>query len=208
MWKAENWKCFARWIYIAGASRIIITEDNSTGSDDSVARHLRRFGYHRAWRTGVNDWYVRFSDLHRFARRRLRLELLRWQWRLERRNITLEKFFAGKDTGFMVQLGLEIGGNPNRSQVLERDEWRGLLVEMDEEKGAPRQKDTEAAGSYFRRDQPGGYTGRIARVAWAGFRLARLFAPHAGDPTRNGAARRRRSVRITLPSPESGPGGQ
>ena len=116
--------------------RIIIAEDNSVGGDATVRRHLRRFGYHLAWRTGVNDWYVRLPDLPRFAGRRLRLALLQCQLATERHTATLERFFFGQPSGFFVQLGFEIGADAGRSGVLERDGWQGLLVEMDAEKVA------------------------------------------------------------------------
>lgn len=121
----------ARW-----RPRIIITEDNSTSSDAPVRRYLRRFGYHLACRTGVNDWYVRIQDLPRFADRRLQLALLQFRSAIERHTTTLERFFGSQPFGFFVQLGLEIGDNSGRSGVLERDDWQGLLVEMDEEKVA------------------------------------------------------------------------
>jgi FkbM family methyltransferase len=120
--------------------RIIIAEDNSVSADFPVRRYLRRFGYHLACRTGVNDWYVRRPDLHRFAGRRLRLALLQWRLAIERHAETLEQFFCGQASGFIVQLGLEIGADTGRSGVLERDGWRGLLVEMDKEKVALAQR--------------------------------------------------------------------
>jgi FkbM family methyltransferase len=116
--------------------RIIIAEDNSVSGDGPVRRYLRRFGYHLACRTGVNDWYVRLPDLYRFAGRRLRLALLHIRLAAERHTATLERFFCGQPSGFFVQLGFEIGADTGRSGVLERDGWQGLLVEMDEEKVA------------------------------------------------------------------------
>jgi FkbM family methyltransferase len=114
--------------------RIIIAEDNFAGRDTSVRRHLRRFGYHLARRTGVNDWYVRLSDMPRFADRRLQLALIHFQSAIERQTVTLERFFRGQPSGFFVQLGLEIGTETGRSGILERDGWQGLLIEMDEAK--------------------------------------------------------------------------
>src|ERR1700736_5857870 len=116
--------------------RIIIAEDNSVSGDVPVGGYLRRFGYHLACRTGVNDWYVRLPDLHRFAGRRLRLALPHIQLAVMRHTATLERFFCGQPSGFFVQLGSEIGADTGRSEVLERDGWQGLLVEMDEEKVA------------------------------------------------------------------------
>jgi FkbM family methyltransferase len=114
--------------------RIIIAEDNSVTGDALVHRYLRRFGYHLACRTGVNNWYVRFPDLHRFAGRRLGLALLQCRWALERYTATVERFFSRQSSGFFVQLGFEIGANGELSGVLERDGWQGFLVEMDEQK--------------------------------------------------------------------------
>jgi FkbM family methyltransferase len=114
--------------------RIIIAEDNSVTGDPLVRHYLRRFGYHLACRTGVNNWYVRLSDLHRFAGRRLRLALLQCRWALEGHSATVERFFHCQPSGFFVQLGFEIGADAERNGVLERDGWQGFLVEMDEEK--------------------------------------------------------------------------
>jgi FkbM family methyltransferase len=116
--------------------RIIIAEDNWVSADFPVRSYLRRFGYHLACRTGVNDWYVRLLDLHRFAGRRFRLALLQCKLAIERRTATLQQFFCGQPSGFIVQLGFEIGADTGRSGVLERDGWQGLLVEMDREKVA------------------------------------------------------------------------
>jgi FkbM family methyltransferase len=114
--------------------RIIIAENNSAGGDTPVRRYLRRFDYHLACRTGVNDWYVKLLDLPRFAGRRLGLALIQCRSAIERQSATLERFFIGQPSGFFVQLGFEIGMDPGRSGILERDGWQGLLIEMDEEK--------------------------------------------------------------------------
>jgi len=63
--------------------RLLIIEDNSRGIDRRILDHVRRFGYHRVHRTGVNDWYVRQQDLSRFRRQRLLLFLRLLKWRIK-----------------------------------------------------------------------------------------------------------------------------
>ncbi len=66
--------------------RLIAIEDNSCGADRTVETLLKRVGYRRVHRTGVNDWYVRRADVGRFWWRRvvLRTKLAIWdfaRWR-------------------------------------------------------------------------------------------------------------------------------
>jgi len=60
--------------------RIIIVEDNSVGADWSVCHYLRRQGYLRVHRTGVNDWYVQPADASRFWRKRIMISLRLLKW--------------------------------------------------------------------------------------------------------------------------------
>jgi FkbM family methyltransferase len=66
--------------------RIILVEDNSKGIDLRVRNYLRRFGYIRVHRTGVNDWYVKSEDTIFFYRQRILLILKLLKWRLQHKS--------------------------------------------------------------------------------------------------------------------------
>jgi hypothetical protein len=64
------------------------------------------------------------------------LALLHCRLAMERNSPSLEQFFSGQSSGFIVQLGLDIGVDGRGKGMMEDDGWRILLVEMDEEKVA------------------------------------------------------------------------
>jgi FkbM family methyltransferase len=69
---------------------VMIIEDNSLLWERAVSQHLRRRGYVRFMRTGVNDWYARKSDRHLATlRRRLGYypQMLHARWPMIERKI-------------------------------------------------------------------------------------------------------------------------
>lgn len=64
--------------------KIILVEDNSRGRDCSVRDFLKKYGYIRVHRTGVNDWYVKHKDSIFFRKQKLILTFKLMKWQIER----------------------------------------------------------------------------------------------------------------------------
>lgn len=64
--------------------RLVLVEDNSYDRDRRVHDWLKRAGYRRVHRTGVNDWYVNQNEAVPFRKERIVLAYRLFRWRVGR----------------------------------------------------------------------------------------------------------------------------
>ncbi|MBW4575028.1 MAG: FkbM family methyltransferase [Aphanothece sp. CMT-3BRIN-NPC111] len=62
--------------------RIVIVADYTSGTGDAVSKYLTSYGYLRAYRTVMNDWYVRPEDISFFRSKQIEVVRQHEEWQV------------------------------------------------------------------------------------------------------------------------------